>query len=83
LGPVTASSPDDASRLPADALFEVVRVLTHELLRTPKKDSEVAAALNVSASQAKAWLERLVNEGVLEKQQKPARYVIRQSRLFE
>lgn len=55
----------------------------HELLRTPKKDSEVAAALNVSASQAKAWLERLVNEGVLEKRKKPAGYVVKQSGLFE
>jgi predicted Rossmann fold nucleotide-binding protein DprA/Smf involved in DNA uptake len=80
---VTANAPDSSPRLPADALFKVVRTLMHELLRTPKKDSEVAAALNVSASQAKAWLERLVNEGVLEKQKKPAGYVVKQSGLFE
>ena len=83
VGTAGANAPDGSPRLPADALFDVVRTLMHELLRTPKKDSEVAAALNVSASQAKAWLERLVNEGVLEKQKKPAGYVIKQNGLFE
>jgi len=82
-GTAAAAAPDSSPRLPADALFGVVRTLMHELLRTPKKDSEVAAALNVSASQAKAWLERLVNEGVLEKQKKPAGYVVKQNGLFE
>lgn len=85
--PLVGSTTDTASpnspRLPADALFDVVRTLVRELLRTPKKDSEVAAALNVSATQAKAWLQRLVDEGVLEKQKKPAGYVIKQNGLFE
>jgi DNA processing protein len=47
------------------------------------KDAEVATALDVSNTQAKAWLQRLVDEGVLEKQKKPADYVVKQKRLFE
>jgi predicted ArsR family transcriptional regulator len=45
------------------------------------KDAEVAAALDVSNAQAKAWLQRLLAEGVLEKQKKPAGYVLKQRRL--
>lgn len=47
------------------------------------RDTEVAAALNVSNGQAKAWLQRLVDEGVVEKQKKPAGYILKQNRLFE
>jgi len=47
------------------------------------KDAEVAAGLDVSNSQAKAWLQRLVDEGVIEKQKKPAGYAVKQSSLFE
>ena len=47
------------------------------------KDTEVAAGLDVSNAQAKVWLQRLVDEGVLEKQKKPAGYVVKQKRLFE
>ncbi len=47
------------------------------------KDAEVAAALDVSNTQAKAWLQRLVEEGVIEKRKKPAGYVVKQSSLFE
>lgn len=68
---------------PAEALFAAVRGVIRLLLVSPKMDAEVAAALEVSNSQAKAWLQRLVDEGVLEKQKKPAGYVVKQSRLFE
>ena len=47
------------------------------------KDAEIAAALSVSKAQARAWLQRLVDEGVIEKNKKPSGYIIRQSRLFE
>ena len=47
------------------------------------KDAEVAVALDVSNAQAKAWLQRLVDEGVIEKQKKPAGYIVKQSSLFE
>ena len=68
---------------PANTLFASVRDVIQDLLRTPMKDAEVAAALNVSNAQAKAWLQRLVDEGVLEKHKKPAGYIVKQSSLFE
>lgn len=68
---------------PADVLFEAVRELIRRLLKSPMKEAEVAAALDVSNAQAKAWLLRLVDEGVLEKQKKPAGYIVKQSNLFE
>jgi predicted Rossmann fold nucleotide-binding protein DprA/Smf involved in DNA uptake len=68
---------------PAEALFAAVRAAIQQLLSAPMKDAEVAAALDVSNAQAKAWLQRLVDEGVLEKQKKPAGYIVKQKRLFE
>ena len=69
---------------PADALFAAVRDVLLQLLKTAmKKDADVAVALQVSTPQAKAWLQRLVDEGVLEKQKKPAGYIVKQSSLFE
>lgn len=77
--------PDPSAALapPADMLFAAVREVIHQLLKTPMKDAEVAAALNVSTAQAKVWLQRLVDEGAIEKQKKPAGYIVKQSRLFE
>ncbi|MDP2828850.1 MAG: DNA-processing protein DprA [Sulfuricellaceae bacterium] len=68
---------------PAELLFAAVRKAIQPLLNKPMKDSEVAAALDVSNAQAKTWLQRLVEEGVLEKQKKPAGYIVRQPYLFE
>jgi len=68
---------------PADTLFAAAREVIKQLLKAPMKDAEVAAALDVSNAQAKAWLQRLVDEGVIEKQKKPAGYIVKQSRLFE
>lgn len=68
---------------PAEVLFAAARAAIQQLLSAPMKDTEVAAELNVSSAQAKAWLQRLVDEGVLEKQKKPAGYIIKQKRLFE
>jgi DNA protecting protein DprA len=78
-----AVRPVEAASTPADTLFVAVRGVIQLLLKTPMKDAEVAAALDVSNAQAKAWLQRLVDEGVLEKQKKPAGYIVKQSRLFE
>lgn len=66
--------------IPAEVIFAAVREVALKLLSTPMKESEVATALDVSNTQAKAWLQRLVAEGVLEKQKKPAGYVIKQNR---
>lgn len=69
--------------LPAEVLFAAVRAAIQRLLITPMKDAEVAVALDVSNAQAKAWLQRLADEGVLERQKKPTGYVVKQSRMFE
>ena len=86
---VPEAQPDAASlavktaSTPADTLFAAVREVIKQLLKAPMKDADVAAALDVSATQAKAWLQRLVDEGVIEKQKKPAGYIVKQSSLFE
>ena len=65
----TAASPATS----AEELFAKVRELL-EQMTTPKTDAEVANELQVSKSQAKEWLQRLVKEGVLDKLSKPTRY---------
>jgi DNA processing protein len=67
----------------ADVLFAAVRTLMRRLLSSPKNDSEIAEALRVSKTQARAWLERLMKEGVIKKQRKPAGYVVVQEQLFK
>jgi predicted Rossmann fold nucleotide-binding protein DprA/Smf involved in DNA uptake len=67
----------------AGKLFAVVRESIRQISIIPMKDTEVAAALEVSTAQAKDWLQRLVDEGLLEKQKKPAGYVVKRKRLFE
>ena len=71
------------ARTAADALFATVREVLEQLLLTPKKETEVAAILHVTAPQAKAWLQRLLEEGSLEKINKPVRYVIKDPTLFK
>lgn len=68
---------------PADTLFAAVRDVLLLLLKVPMKDTEVATALDISNAQAKTWLLRLLDEGVIEKQKKPAGYIVKQSSLFE
>ena len=78
------SQVSDSSLTPADELFVKVRELLQKIT-TPKTDAEVAADLQVSKSQAREWLQRLVDEGVLEKLSRPVRYrsVASQVSLFE
>ncbi len=78
----TEESPQSDSK-PAEVLFAALRTAIQQLLSTPMKDAEVATALDVSNAKAKAWLQRLVDEGVLEKQKKPAGYIVEQKRLFD
>lgn len=66
----------------AEILFAAVRNVIKQLLAKAKKEGDVASELQVSKSQAKAWLQRLVDEGVLNKLKKPVRYVVNPS-LFE
>jgi predicted Rossmann fold nucleotide-binding protein DprA/Smf involved in DNA uptake len=81
--PEAASLLTKAPSTPAETLFASVRGVIQLLLKSPMKDTEVAAALDVSTAQAKTWLQRLVEEGVLEKQKKPAGYIVKHSSLFE
>ena len=82
LAPETKPTPA-ATSTPAETLFATAQKVIQQLLRTPMKDTEVACALDVSNAQAKAWLQRLIDEGAIEKQKKPAAYIVKQSRLFE
>lgn len=70
----TATKASDA----ADNLFAAVRGVIQLLLKDmgPMKDADVAAALNVSNAQAKEWLRRLEEDGVLEKLRRPVRYAV-------
>jgi DNA processing protein len=64
----------ERTRTSAERLFGSVReILRHELLE-PKTEMEVAELLDVSKSQAKAWLGKLVVEGEVVKTAKPLRY---------
>lgn len=74
--------PDSAST-PADIVFAGVQQAIRTLLTHPMKDGEVADALHVSTPQAKTWLSRLVDDGVLEKRKRPAGYALKDQHLFE
>jgi hypothetical protein len=63
---------------PAGALIGCVRDILVCQLVTPKSESEIASVLQVSSAQARAWLQKFVDERVLEKRLNPVRYVIRQ-----
>ena len=60
--------------IPAQALFSSVREILRRELAEPRSQADVAALLNVSKPQAKAWLTKLVADGELEKAGKPVRY---------
>jgi DNA processing protein len=81
IDPVSIAAQPELS--PADTLFSTVRDVIRRLLKAPMKDAEVATALGVSNAQAKAWLQRLIDDGVIEKQKKPAGYIVKPDRLFE
>ena len=61
--------------VPDERLFAMVSELVIEMTTpAPKSLDEITSALGVSRAQATAWLKRLVGEGKLEKQPRPARY---------
>ena len=70
---VSQPTPAAVPMPPAEELFAMVRSLLQPM-QAPKTDAEIALELGVSKSQAQAWLQRLVKEGVLEKLSKPSRY---------
>ena len=64
---------------PAEVLFAKVRELLMQLLAQPRREADVASALEVTPSQARMWLTRLAEEGVVERRKKPVLYVVRGS----
>ena len=73
LQPALIESVDAQGLSPAEALFERVEELLGSI-DTPTTESAVAAFLQVSTSQAKKWLERLVEEGKYKRSIRPVRY---------
>ena len=71
------SSPD-----PADALFQAARSAILRVAGEPRKGIEIADELAINRRQAEQWLKRLVAEGMLEKRNRPVRYVARHTGLF-
>lgn len=60
---------------PNDLLFVYVSQLIRSLtLNSSKKDSELADELEVSISQIRIWLKKLVNEQLIVKESKPVKY---------
>jgi predicted Rossmann fold nucleotide-binding protein DprA/Smf involved in DNA uptake len=74
LSPEPRPTPAPPTLDPARELFAKVQELL-ERMQTPKTHGEVAADLHVSKGQAKEWLQRLVETGVLKKCGRPVRYV--------
>jgi predicted Rossmann fold nucleotide-binding protein DprA/Smf involved in DNA uptake len=58
---------------PADELFATVRALLWKM-NTPSTEAKIASDLGVSKTQAREWLQRLVEEGEWEKFSRPVRY---------
>lgn len=61
---------------PEQELFLLVKKLIEQNLQEPKKEKELAELLNVSSSQIKSWLNRLIDENIIVKQGKPVQYVL-------
>jgi predicted Rossmann fold nucleotide-binding protein DprA/Smf involved in DNA uptake len=72
-GDSCAEAAPASEQAPADELFSTVRRLIVSL-SAPKTENEIAEELQVSRAQAKQWLSRLVDEGVIEKTARPVRY---------
>ena len=69
-----SDQPSRSEPTPAAMLFD--RAIK-TLLARPMKEAEVADALDVSSAQVKIWLNRLVQNGVLEKRTRPACYALK------
>jgi len=68
---------------PSELVFTAVRLSVQTMLSNPKTELEIATALDVTLTQAKLWLQRLVEEGVVEKSKKPVRYHSKMTGLFK
>ena len=67
---------------PADELFQSAKSLVLQIAQTPRTRDEIKAELGITQAQVNEWLKRLVDEGVVEKINRPVRYLARQQGLF-
>lgn len=68
---------------PASTLFQVVQMVVLAVLEVPRTEAEIADALAVSKGQARDWLRRLSEQGLVERAGRPIRYHRAQGRLME
>ena len=72
-----------ASVTPSDEFWRVIRDFLVRALGEPRSSEEVAAELRLMPRQAQVWLKRLVEEGALERSERPVRYVARPAGLLD
>lgn len=77
-----AAEPAAPAQDASERLFDTARSIIIEFAQHPIKDGELAEALRVPKPLAKAWLERLVHDGLLQKRKQPAAYVVSSSKLL-
>ena len=65
----------DQRRTSADELWRAVRIAAWKLHREPREPEVAVSEFGLTGPQAKKWLGRLVDEGVLRREQRPVRYV--------
>jgi predicted Rossmann fold nucleotide-binding protein DprA/Smf involved in DNA uptake len=67
---------DTAPLTPAERLFAAVRDLLQGELKVEKTEAEIVELLGITKAQGKAWLKRLLADGVVEKvkKSKPVKY---------
>ena len=74
--PATIGEAPKVSSSPAEELFKTVREMLRRELAVGKTEAEIVSLLDVTKSQAKEWLTRLIKEGTVEKvkKTKPVQY---------
>ncbi|MGX2974030.1 DNA-processing protein DprA [Ursidibacter arcticus] len=72
----TIETKQNFDQTPEQKLFIFVAELIKNNLNEPKKEKELALLLGVSTAQIKLWLNRLVDEGVIIRQGRVARYAL-------
>ena len=77
-----ASGTRNSTVTPADELFQSVKSLVLQIAQTPRTRDEIKAELGITQAQANEWLKRLVDEGAVEKINRPVRYLARRKGLF-
>lgn len=77
-----ASGTRNSTVTPADELFQSAKSLVLQIAQTPRTRDEIKAELGITQAQVNEWLKRLVDEGVVEKTNRPVRYLARRKGLF-